>query len=955
MMHCGRPHAAAPSRRRWALLGVALSTLVLWTCRDAVDPRIAASLAWGDSGPLETVGAPGELLPDAFAVVVTDFRGEPLRAARVSWQATGGGSVVSSAAITDRAGRAAVRWLLGRNASEPQALTASVAVNGGTLSVTRFALSRPTRAARLQVPDTLAVRLGDAVAIPVRGEDQFGNVFVVTTLSVASADTAIVVGRDSILTGRRRGHTTAVVSGAGASGTVVVRVHQVAARLTAPELVRIGAIGDTARFAVSILDDRARTIADTAAVVDAVGDAVAARAAGEGMIDVIGRANGDAVVTLRLGTVATSVRAVVEQIPARVLAAADTMRNDALGDSVALHAVVFDRLGSTIDGAVVQWSSLHPAVARVDGSTRATTVSDGIASLVATVPGGPADTAYLQVAQRATRVEFAIDTFHVDALGATRLPDPVVVDRRGALVSRKVAFATADSSVVRVDTHGMATANTNGEALVTAAIDGVSDAMRVRVQQRAVRIVTAMDTLVFDALLQTRPYGAVALDVRGHSLSEGVIAASIADTAVVHISGDRKARSLRNGSTSLRLALDDAVTLVPVRVQQRAVRLDVTGGSPIHQAAAVGATLPLACAAFDGNNQPLTEAPRVLARSGRLAGERCDDLRVVSSGHDTLEIKAGEFTQVRPVVVAIRAAVERPLGDALQLDSMPAGTGPWAPSARVNTRGEIELYATGYRTDGPHVGDLHRYVSTDGVSFRYDGLVLRRDADPCAIRGSAVENVTVVPRSDSAGWRMFFAAGSFDCYGWQVFSAVSADERNWTIESGIRLPNGGTLPPDAPVTPPWPTGEGMEVDRLPDGQWRMIVSAYERKLPSTDAWQITEWRSSDQITWRYEGVVLHTDDMPREARASIYSPTIREVAPGLWRMIFTGDNRRDGDGRSRLWTALSTDKRIWHFEGELLGATGTSIYYSSLAADRVYFLRTDGGGHYLAQARVLMP
>jgi hypothetical protein len=390
-------------------------------------------------------------------------------------------------------------------------------------------------------------------------------------------------------------------------------------------------------------------------------------------------------------------------------------------------------------------------------------------------------------------------------------------------------------------------------------------------------------------------------------------------------------------------------------VEQRAVRIDVQGEQAIFLLSAAGSPLPLTCTAYDRTDHPLSVAPAVRARASRVTGASCSSLAGVASGHDTLEISALGFSVLRPVVVALRAVSQNPLGDALVLDSMPAGTAPWAPSARIRSTGEIELYVTGYQ-DADHRGDLHRYVSNDGVHFRYDGVALQRDEDPCALRGSAIENVTVIPRSDSPGWRMYFAAGSFPCYGWQVFSAVSDDERNWTIEPGIRLSNGGTVPPDAAVTPPWPTGEGMEVDRLANGEWRMIVSAYERVLPAPDVWQITEWRSSDQINWRYTGVVVHTDDVPREARASVYAPTIREIAPGLWRMIFTGDNRQDSGGRSRLWTAVSSDKKNWQFEGELIGAAGSTFFYSSLAGDRLYFLRSDGAsGNYLAQARILMP
>ncbi len=58
-------------------------------------------------------------------------------------------------------------------------------------------------------------------------------------------------------------------------------------------------------------------------------------------------------------------------------------------------------------------------------------------------------------------------------------------------------------------------------------------------------------------------------------------------------------------------------------------------------------------------------------------------------------------------------------------------------------------------------------------------------------------------------------------------------------------------------------------------------------------------------------------------------------------MIFTGDNRWSPDGRSRLWSAVSTDKVHWQVEGELMGAPGTNLYYAALAEDRLVFIRQD--------------
>src|SRR5207253_6244129 len=224
-----------------------------------------------------------------------------------------------------------------------------------------------------------------------------------------------------------------------------------------------------------------------------------------------------------------------------------------------------------------------------------------------------------------------------------------------------------------------------------------------------------------------------------------------------------------------------------------------------------------------------------------------------------IRVQAGGVEADVPLVLAVRPAVSSPTGDFLQVDSLPAGKEPWAPTARRNSRGEVEIY---FAAAAQLQSDLHRLVSTDGITFRYDGLVLQHDADPCAPQGSGIENVSIVPRADGPGWRMFFAAGSCPCYGWQVFSAVSTDERTWVKEPGVRLSNGGTLPPDAPAAPPWPAGEGMVIEQQPSGQWRMLVGAYEHVMPAEDKFQIIEWRSPDQVNWSYVGPMLTTRDMP---------------------------------------------------------------------------------------------
>jgi hypothetical protein len=291
---------------------------------------------------------------------------------------------------------------------------------------------------------------------------------------------------------------------------------------------------------------------------------------------------------------------------------------------------------------------------------------------------------------------------------------------------------------------------------------------------------------------------------------------------------------------------------------------------------------------------------------------------------------------------------------------MPTGEGPWASTLRRNPAGEYEVYFANYVADTANLGffrgSLHRLVSQDGSNYRYDGVVLEHDDDICGLNGSGIENVVIVPRVEGSGWRMYYASGSFICYGWQVFSAVSADGRVWTKEPGVRVSNGGPVPPAQPVTPPWPVGEGMVVEQLASGEWRMLTGGYRHIEPHEDKFQIVEWRSIDQLTWTYVGAVFTTDQLPAGGQRSVYSPTLREFAPGLWRMIVTADDRNIPGGRSRLWSAVSTDKIHWQLEGELMGAEDNDFLYSTLVDDRLVFIRHETGKPWrLATATVAMP
>ena len=369
---------------------------------------------------------------------------------------------------------------------------------------------------------------------------------------------------------------------------------------------------------------------------------------------------------------------------------------------------------------------------------------------------------------------------------------------------------------------------------------------------------------------------------------------------------------------------------------------------------ALGAPLGIRCSAVSVVGLPLPVV--VTSETGAVSGSTCDALVVVRSGHDTLVLRAGRAERRLPIAVAAPAELASDLADRLTIDGLPPDpVAWWAPSAQLNARGEIELYAAAYRgnaLDSTYRADLYRLVQAnqnDPLHFRVDGIVLQPDANPCSLMGSGIENVAVVPRAEGEGLRMFLAAGSFYCYDWQVFSAVSIDGRGWTLEPGIRVPNGGLSP----------VGEGMVVRRLPaTGEWQMIVGGVVPDVGrSWEGFEIVEWRSTDQLSWRYRAALLTRADLGLPSGRSLYSPTIREFAPGLYRMVFAEDV--DPDSPTRLYSAVSADGEHWRFEGTLLDASAVPVFYASLVGERLYTVTAPVGApdsdRYLSAFALRMP
>lgn len=641
----------------------------------------------------------------------------------------------------------------------------------------------------------------------------------------------------------------------------------------------------------------------------------------------------------------------------------DTIRFVALRDTVRPLILEHHASVGTSPLFIATYEILDTSIATASSSGLIMSRGAGSTRLVVRSPHGASDTAVVLVSQAIARLHALRDTVTLAALDALEPIEVVATDPLGSEI-QNVAFQyhVRDTAIAAVTDIGEVRARANGITTVTVTGNDQSAAIVVRVAQRVTRIAIADDTMRFSALEQVIPVAAQPVDSLGFPVVGLGGDIGVADTSIAVVEGD-SIRSKRNGTTQVLVQAGGVQSNLVLVVQQVPARITVA----FNDTAAIRSVfqdslLAASCRLVDANGYDAPGTPAVLpSRAGRWSGSTCESLRAQSSGMDTLRFAFDSLSASLPVVLAVRPIVG-PVAP-LDVDQMPPDVAVWAPSARRNSQGQLEVYFAGYATSSDSTGhkpaDLHRLVSDDGRLFRYDGVVLTHDPDYCDPVGSGIENVAIVLRNDGPGWRMYYAGGSFDCYGWQVFSAVSTDERTWTKEPGVRVSNGGSLPPNPPSAAPWPAGEGMVIDQQPDGTWHMTVGSYEPVTPSEDKFQITEWHSSDQLTWVYARSLVTTRQLPPEGQRSAYSPTIAQIAPGLWRMIFTADNLGQLGGRSRLWSAVSIDRVHWSIEGEILGAPGLNYLYCALVGDQLFTLLAPQGplvnSTTLVSATVQMP
>lgn len=153
----------------------------------------------------------------------------------------------------------------------------------------------------------------------------------------------------------------------------------------------------------------------------------------------------------------------------------------ALGDTARFAATVTDENGTALFGATIRWTSDDSAVAQTIGAGRVVAKRPGTATIMA-IAGDKIARAHIVVRQTVAAVHIERDTVLTLAEDQSRRLAVRAMDSRGhPIPARHARWSSTDTSVVTVDSSGVASARVEGQGEIGVEIDGMTARLPVAV------------------------------------------------------------------------------------------------------------------------------------------------------------------------------------------------------------------------------------------------------------------------------------------------------------------------------------------------------------------------------------------------------------------------------------------------------------------------------------------
>lgn len=257
--------------------------------------------------------------------------------------------------------------------------------------------------------------------------------------------------------------------------------------------------------------------------------------------------------------------------PASLRAVDDTIRFDALPDTVLPLVVAYDRAGNQTPYPVT-WTSLTPSVVAGLGPGGVASVANGLAQAIAS-SGSASLTLPVLVAQVPVSIRQDVDSAGLYWLGSATRLRATMLDRLGSPVSGvQPAWRSLDPTIASVDGTGLVRAGSTGVARIVAEIQNLADTAVVVVAQHPASIAAAVsDTLDLDE--RRRPVVTV-YDSGGTAIPGAVVEVTAADPTIVSVEPNGELNAAFPGRTELTFRAGVVSTITEVTVDGVAVMVN---------------------------------------------------------------------------------------------------------------------------------------------------------------------------------------------------------------------------------------------------------------------------------------------------------------------------------------------------------------------------------------------
>jgi len=357
-----------------------LLALGLASCSDASAPIVSAATTLTLQSNSVSFSALGQT--EQLSVTVLDQEGKRMNGAELTWVSLAESvATVSDAGLLTAVGNG-VATVTVTSGSASASLTATVQQVASSLTLSADAAS-------------LAV-LGDTLRLTAIVEDSGGSTIVAAAVTWTALDSLVAtVSPDGLVTAISNGTTTIAAISGSALATATIAVAQIADSIAlSADSVAFDALSDTLRLTATVIDAGGAVFGE-APVTWTSSDTTVARVSTAGLVTAVG--NGTAIISALSDQAVRTAHVAVQQAPASILLQPDSVVLSQAGETAALAATVFDRLGFVIAAPSVTWSSADDAIATVDSTGQMTAVAAG--SVLISVQAGP------HTAQVSARVE----------------------------------------------------------------------------------------------------------------------------------------------------------------------------------------------------------------------------------------------------------------------------------------------------------------------------------------------------------------------------------------------------------------------------------------------------------------------------------------------------------------------------------------------------------------------